>query len=880
MIKKLILFFLPFLFFVNLQSNNQSYLNDLSELAKTGNIEIILSKLEERELDNESKFQLIWLVNAHFKKAENIENIFQPIFEIAQNNADFKIKLVAIATCNEILSHLKNNGQNINDLLAEYQNFLTQLVANQSEFADVRRAGIKGIEYLSLTEVKSKLLEFIAEPNISQNPPFAKSVCSALAHFEMTEAIPQISKLLQTDDENIFATAIIALTTLNSKVALKLILQNEHKFGGKFCSPVLNNMENFIADILIKPESDLTIFAVRAAKYLYKSDYREQLISILYSTENKKIKKEILQQLLQILDKQKAAEICQNIANNPFFTVELSKLKYLANSNSVEHKKSNLQTVSQNNGRPNLTTQEYADPGYVENSLWWIGMSWLGHTAFFSGMDADHILRVVEVCSLSYAVHDNTWDVVNDNPDYEYWGVFTPNNVEMTFQKRKDVMNTAVWLIGEDIGYPVFPDLDLLRHTDNPGERIEPNEITDLRCDGLIEYAFEYNDIMIWGENGTSNPQNFDVCNPANVEAHNDFYSDEDGNPNTELAPIVQCGIVESSSTYLTDDSIPDLPEYNVIGFTQNGSDITLTVSATDRSGIHYFGYFINNEWHYSTTQPQHPNSDTFTDQITFTMYEPDFIYFFAIDNGGNYPEYAEEIYLDITPSEPTYFINQNFDEEWPPQNWSGDFGNDDWHRNGSYAHSGAECANYDSWGDGRTGNLFTPIFDLSNSISNKLNFWYMSKLYDGWFGDYWNHLKVYTSTNGNDWQQIVHLQNVENWNHYTLDLEEDIIQIKFVGIGGYAETHDADTHLDDVQIYGIETNNLLYGDVDGNGEVQAMDASLTLLNAVGMNTFDDCQTTAADVNVDGNVSAFDASLILQFAVGIIDEFPLGRNFK
>ena len=880
MIKKTIFFFLPFLFFVHLQSNNQPYLNDLSQLAKTGNIETILNEFDKKELDHESKFQLIWLVNAHFKKSEKLEDIFFQIFEIAQNNTNLKIKLVAVATCNEILSYLKNNGQNIDDILAEYQNFLTQLASHQSEFADVRRAAIKGIEYLNLIEVKSKLLEFITDPNISQNPPFAKSVCSALAHFEMTEAIPQISKLLQTDDENIFATAIIALATLNNEVTLKSILQNEHKFGGKFCSPVLNNMENFIADILVKPESDLTIFAVRATKYLYKSDYKKQLTSILYSTENKKIKKEILQQLLQILSKQEAAEIYQNIADNPFFTVELNKLKYLANSTPVEHKKSNLHTVSQNNGRPNLTTQEYADPGYVENSLWWVGMSWLGHTAFFSGMDANHILRVVEVCSLSYAVHDNTWDVVNDNPDYEYWGVFMPSNVEMTFQKRKDVMNTAVWLIGEDIGYPVFPDPDLLRHTDNPGERIDPNEVTDLRCDGLIEYAFEYNDIMIWGENGTSNPQNFDVCNPANVEAHNDFYSDEDSNPNTELAPIVQCGIVENSSTYLTDDSISDLPEYNVVGFTQNGSDITLTVSATDRSGIHYFGYFINNEWLYSPTQPQHPNSDTFTDQITFTMYEPDFIYFFAIDNGGNYPEYAEEIYLDIIPSEPTYFINQNFDEEWPPQNWNGDFGNDDWHRNGSYAHSGTECANYDSWGDGRTGNLFTPIFDLSNSISNKLNFWYMSKLYDGWFGDYWNHLKVYKSTNGNDWQEIVHLQNVEDWTNYTFDIEDDIIQIKFIGIGGYAETHDADTHLDDVQIYGIEANTLFYGDVDGNGEVQAMDASLTLLNAVGMNIFDDWQITAADVNVDGNISAFDASLILQFAVGMIDEFPLGRNFR
>jgi len=67
----------------------------------------------------------------------------------------------------------------------------------------------------------------------------------------------------------------------------------------------------------------------------------------------------------------------------------------------------------------------------------------------------------------------------------------------------------------------------------------------------------------------------------------------------------------------------------------------------------------------------------------------------------------------------------------------------------------------------------------------------------------------------------------------------------------------------------------IIYGDVDGNGAVQAMDASLTLQNVVGLIDLDETQTTAADVDGNGAVQAMDASYILQYVVGLITEFPI-----
>ncbi len=57
-------------------------------------------------------------------------------------------------------------------------------------------------------------------------------------------------------------------------------------------------------------------------------------------------------------------------------------------------------------------------------------------------------------------------------------------------------------------------------------------------------------------------------------------------------------------------------------------------------------------------------------------------------------------------------------------------------------------------------------------------------------------------------------------------------------------------------------------GDVNGDGDVTAIDARRVLQAYVNGERFDFDQTTMADMNKDGNVTAIDARLILQVAVG------------
>ena len=76
-----------------------------------------------------------------------------------------------------------------------------------------------------------------------------------------------------------------------------------------------------------------------------------------------------------------------------------------------------------------------------------------------------------------------------------------------------------------------------------------------------------------------------------------------------------------------------------------------------------------------------------------------------------------------------------------------------------------------------------------------------------------------------------------------------------------------------------IESESI-YGDVNGDGEVEAYDAALVLQYAVAMIEFDEWQITNGDVDGNGNVAAYDAALILQFAVGIINEFPVENRIS
>ena len=70
----------------------------------------------------------------------------------------------------------------------------------------------------------------------------------------------------------------------------------------------------------------------------------------------------------------------------------------------------------------------------------------------------------------------------------------------------------------------------------------------------------------------------------------------------------------------------------------------------------------------------------------------------------------------------------------------------------------------------------------------------------------------------------------------------------------------------------------VLLGDVNGDGSVDPMDASLILRHDTGLCALDKTALDSADVNADGSVDPLDASLILKYDAGLIEGFGSVKN--
>ena len=68
-------------------------------------------------------------------------------------------------------------------------------------------------------------------------------------------------------------------------------------------------------------------------------------------------------------------------------------------------------------------------------------------------------------------------------------------------------------------------------------------------------------------------------------------------------------------------------------------------------------------------------------------------------------------------------------------------------------------------------------------------------------------------------------------------------------------------------------TTTILYGDVNGDGDIDFMDAQLILQYDAGLITLTPEQLAAADVNKDGDVDFMDAQLISQYDAGLMTAF-------
>jgi len=111
----------------------------------------------------------------------------------------------------------------------------------------------------------------------------------------------------------------------------------------------------------------------------------------------------------------------------------------------------------------------------------------------------------------------------------------------LSISQRNSIIDTAVALYNDStITYTAFTPLD---PEFLPGTYVQPSEIDNIRCDGFLEYCYEWNNIWVWGrtDNGQSDgtPQHHDISRTEYIDEHDNLGWDQ---PWFEFCPAGQRG--------------------------------------------------------------------------------------------------------------------------------------------------------------------------------------------------------------------------------------------------------------------------------------------------------------------------------------------------
>jgi hypothetical protein len=302
---------------------------------------------------------------------------------------------------------------------------------------------------------------------------------------------------------------------------------------------------------------------------------------------------------------------------------------------------------------PCLAGYEYGDVHYRDNGfpVW---DEW-GHCGIASGVDGSGTPTVIEVSQeigSGWILASIDYDTVESFTNGVYWGAFQRGS-SPSFEKRRDVVQIARDFESgySYIYYCGYPPLFDMINAIGSGS-VDMYEITGLRCDGLVEYAYEVNGLAVWGKNC----QHYDVSdNFSWMAEHNNWY-DWPFNTATETAPVVQCGREGGDGygddcTYLDYAATSAPPTVTVWAESGDGSSAQLHITASDtKSGIHEILVRRPNGSIYFYENQQHPTDTDWSKNFTAT--ESGTYKVWATDNANNECSQVS-IYVDLSCSTP-----------------------------------------------------------------------------------------------------------------------------------------------------------------------------------------------------------------------------------
>lgn len=311
--------------------------------------------------------------------------------------------------------------------------------------------------------------------------------------------------------------------------------------------------------------------------------------------------------------------------------------------------------------RGNTTGQEYGDALYRVFSIFGYNYN---HAGLQFGVDAAGVTRTVESVGGCYEIDDSTQEGYVEsgfrNYGTNYYGAYIPASYgsTMPFADRRAVVEVGMRLKDAYIFYPYSFNADCNQYLPEAPYAlvyrsgalddgvVEVPEIYALRCDGVVEYAYERSGIRVWRNCLRPDGEWSIASYPDN---HNNR---PDGNrdPHYELSPWSQRGAPPATGpnmsglysgppwpdTKMTKPSVVNLPTIEVTVQSVTLTSAIVRLRATDESGIWRISYQPpgSSTWVDRDNPLRHPDSDSWYVDVTLTSQGN--LYVKAKDHGGN----------------------------------------------------------------------------------------------------------------------------------------------------------------------------------------------------------------------------------------------------
>ncbi|HET9886719.1 MAG TPA: HEAT repeat domain-containing protein, partial [bacterium] len=523
-----------------------------------------------------------------------------------QPGRDRREDLFRMQCMEEALTRLARQGVTIEELESAWMQAMASLFRDAARDPEVRGNALDIAIRRGARDLGGEVRNLLEAPEMAGNSPLRTRAVRAIAQLEGPSSLPLLRSIARdTQDEAAFTAVGPAAASIGGVEALHLLVDANHRFGGNLFGMYIARADTLILESLESSDLDECAWAlgaldhVRSPNHPHATPHRHRdflplLLSFATDATHRPLRAEILRALLTRTTREEAAALLEQIPREPDIAREWDLLRHVRDRVAAPSLPSEV-SPPERAVRGNHEGREYGDPGYKKLGFFgeWPLLEDFGHTGIYSGLSAGaygtSIPRIIEVGTFlgDHVVQSNEWEPM-ECAEPDCWGAYTLDNAELQFEDRVAIVQTARDLQGENISYPLDlpPDVsDALNAIPGGGPTVEPGEIERLRCDGLIEYCYELNGFSVWGPYGTS----CDISRYDWIVAHNDLYVPGSGDPNTELAPVVQCGRAGGVATHLRVPANVSFPAYEVAYSVQTLApqvhQVTLTIAASDESG-------------------------------------------------------------------------------------------------------------------------------------------------------------------------------------------------------------------------------------------------------------------------------------------------------